>query len=425
VRSPGRVPGLDALRGLSAFGVLLWHYQVHFERATPFVDWFRPFYAGGYYLVDVFFVLSGFLLGHLYREPRAWKAFVFKRAARLFPLQWVTLIVVTILQALYFNRTGKYFVVQVNDAWHFLLNVGLVQQTGLQHTYSFNGPSWSISVEWITNLIFVAVLLLAPLRGWLSALLAVGSGVALWLIQGRLVAVGTLWGWLDAGLLRGMLGFFVGVYMAELLPLAAKRSPVWDGVGILSGAGLLLLLGHFEWQSVRGSDFAMVVVLIPALVAGCSRGTLLARVSLWAPLRWLGDVSFSVYLWHFPIQIFFALMKAYGAPLNYASYRSFLAFLGATFREPVILQRIGNGAAGLFVEAMQFFVASIVLCLIAHGSTFLSHAAFYARKEKIGKVLMVVTAILMAAVVWVLILGSNRAFAGFSLGLERLRQAVP
>jgi hypothetical protein len=104
---------------------------------------------------------------------------------------------------------------------------------------------------------------------------------------------------------------------------------------------------------------------------------------------------------------------------------SFLAFLGATFREPVILQRIGNGAAGLFVEAMQFFVASIVLCLIAHGSTFLSHAAFYARKEKIGKVLMVVTAILMAAVVWVLILGSNRAFAGFSLGLERLRQAVP
>jgi peptidoglycan/LPS O-acetylase OafA/YrhL len=331
VSSPRRIPGLDALRGLSAFGVLLWHYRVHFERAAPFLDWFQPFYAAGYYLVDVFFVLSGFLLGHLYRQPRAWKAFVFKRAARLFPLHWATLIVVAILQTLYLHRTGRYFIVQVNDACHFVLNLALMQQSGLQHTYSFNGPSWSISAEWITNLVFVAVLLLAPLRRWLPWVLAVGSGVALWLISGRLVAVGMLWDVLDAGLLRGMLGFFVGVAMAELLPLAAKRSPVWDGVGLLSGATLLLLLGRFDWRSVPGSDFAMVVVLIPALVAGCSRGTLLARVSLWAPLRWLGDVSFSVYLWHFPIQIFFALMKAYGAPLNYASYRSFLAFLGVTY----------------------------------------------------------------------------------------------
>jgi peptidoglycan/LPS O-acetylase OafA/YrhL len=75
----------------------------------------------------------------------------------------------------------------------------------------------------------------------------------------------------------------------------------------------------------------MVVVLVPALLVGSSRGVFLTRLSLWRPLTWLGDVSFSVYLWHFPIQIFFALMVAYGAPLNYASYRSFAAFVCATY----------------------------------------------------------------------------------------------
>ena len=104
---------------------------------------------------------------------------------------------------------------------------------------------------------------------------------------------------------------------------------------------------------------------------------------------------------------------------------SFLAFLGATFQDPAILQRIGNGAADLFVEAMKFFMASIVVCLIAHGSTFLSHAAYYTRKESAGKILMVVTSLLMGGVVWALILGCSRAFEGFSLGLERLRQSVP
>ena len=74
---------------------------------------------------------------------------------------------------------------------------------------------------------------------------------------------------------------------------------------------------------------------------------------------------------------------------------SFLAFLGATFREPAILQRIGTGAADSFVEAMRFFVFSILLCLAAHGTTFLSHAAYYGRKEKAGKILMVMTSVLM------------------------------
>ena len=100
---------------------------------------------------------------------------------------------------------------------------------------------------------------------------------------------------------------------------------------------------------------------------------------------------------------------------------SFLAFLGATFREPEILHRIGSDAATSFVGAMRFFVWSILLCLCAHGSTFISHAAYHSSKPKLGDVLMVITVLLMAGVVVALARGSFSAFAGLSLGLDRLR----
>jgi hypothetical protein len=62
-----------------------------------------------------------------------------------------------------------------------------------------------------------------------------------------------LWGWLDASLLRGTLGFFVGVCLAAWLPpQGQKPSLLWDAVGILSGAALLVFFARFELQSVPG-----------------------------------------------------------------------------------------------------------------------------------------------------------------------------
>jgi hypothetical protein len=77
------------------------------------------------------------------------------------------------------------------------------------------------------------------------------------------------------------------------------------------------------------------------------------------------------------------------------------------------------------VGAMRWFVASIMLCLVAHGTTFLSHAAYYARKERVGTTFMIATSCVMGGVVWVLVMGCYRAFAGFSLGLERLSRGGP
>lgn len=333
VREPGRLPGLDALRGLAALGVLIWHYGGHFG-ATPWGDALRPFFGAGLYLVDVFFVLSGFLLAQLYQCAAAVPEFLFKRACRLFPLHWVTLLAVMGLQRLHEAWTGAPFVYRMNDAFHFGLNVLLVQSSGLQHGFSFNGPAWSISVEWIVNLGFAGVLCVAAWRFRLAMGLALLALAGLGWGQGHLIGEGVLGGVWDAALVRGVFGFFLGVALAGCLPACGAgpaRGWFWDGVGILAGAVLLYFMSSPVWQGVKGLDFVVVGLGVPLLIAGCSRGRGLARLCRAKPLLWLGEVSFSVYLWHFPLQIAFALAQVKGWGPDYGSPATLLLFVGLSY----------------------------------------------------------------------------------------------
>jgi peptidoglycan/LPS O-acetylase OafA/YrhL len=326
------MPGLDAIRGLAALGVLLSHYKAHFN-AVPLYPVLFPFYWGGGYLVDVFFVLSGFLLGRLYRTEAQWRGFLFKRIVRLFPLHWATLVVVTLLQRAYVARTGTPFVFRADDVRLFVLNLGLLQNVGFEGLagFSFNGPSWSISVEWLVNLVFLALLFVPRRRVWIATALAAGAVLGLWMVNGRLAGFGVWGGVLTSPVLRGTYGFFVGVCLAELVSPAARQRYVWDVAGVACAALIVFLLGHPIWLESAVTEFGLVGVLTPALIASCSHGVWLARVTRWRPLVWLGDVSFSVYLWHFPIQIVFALLVARGWSIPYDAEMTLLIFVAVTY----------------------------------------------------------------------------------------------
>ena len=313
-----RFAGLDALRGLAALGVLFWHYGAHFGE-TPLAAWLSPFYTAGLYLVDVFFVLSGFLLGTLYREPSIWRAFLFKRITRLFPLHWMTLLVVAVLQLGYTQITGTGFIYTHNDLQHFFLSLGLMQFVGFQQGFSFNGPAWSISVEWLVNLIFIVLLCLPRLRGALTTLLIIGSAVCLWFGAGRVIESNPLWDWLDPALMRGVFGFFTGVLLVGIMPSKSAASRMWDGMGLAAGVALLVFMNSRGLQQMSGLDFAVVGLAVPAMIAGFIHGDALVKVSQWRGLVWLGEVSFSVYLWHFPIQIVMGLIVASGTEIPFTS----------------------------------------------------------------------------------------------------------
>ena len=183
-REPTRLHELDSLRALAAIGVVGWHYASHFG-AAPLPSLMAPFYRHGDLLVDFFFVLSGFVLARAYWNDQRSATFtnnVRDRIARMYPLHFATLCAVGVMQWILVNRlSSPPFVYLFNDTYDFVLNLLLLNRTGLERGFSFNGPSWSISTEFVVNVLFLAAIALprSMVRVGLFALFAVLLAVIL------------------------------------------------------------------------------------------------------------------------------------------------------------------------------------------------------------------------------------------------------
>jgi len=169
--------GLEIIRFLSAVAILIWHYQ-HFSfvadkpenfnrELQPYYSILNPFYNYGGASVQIFWCLSGFIFFWKYRNKISSGAidltnFLVRRFSRLYPLHFVALMLVLIMQVLYYVNAGYYFVYQNNDVTRFILHLFLASNWwGLEIGNSFNGPIWSISVEVLAYFIFFLVLKLS------------------------------------------------------------------------------------------------------------------------------------------------------------------------------------------------------------------------------------------------------------------------
>ena len=83
--------------------------------------------------------------------------FVNYRFSRLYPLHILTLLIVAALQAAYFRRYGAFFIYQLNDARHFVLQLFFASNWSRQSPFTFNGPIWSLSIEVLLYAMFFAI----------------------------------------------------------------------------------------------------------------------------------------------------------------------------------------------------------------------------------------------------------------------------
>ena len=166
---------LDILRGLAAILVVVFHYK-HFLLSNteifdyahlPFGVLLTPVYVYGQHFVELFFAISGYVFFWLYGDAVAnrrlsARSFFTARFARLYPLYLAMLIAAVVLQAAYVALYGAPFIYKHNTATDFVLSLFMVQQwlPGAEQTW--NGPSWSLSVELFLYIAFFAV---AYLRG--------------------------------------------------------------------------------------------------------------------------------------------------------------------------------------------------------------------------------------------------------------------
>jgi len=290
---------LDFSRLLAACAVLFWHYQHFFvppvaynflvprEAVTPLYHQLGWLYDYGHAAVQYFWAVSGFVFAHVYlADPQARGRFWIARVARLWPLHLLTLVIVAMMQIAYVRTNGTEFIYHQQDLKHFLLSLPLAQYWGWQDNQSFNGPSWSLSTEILAYGAFW--LMLPMLRRAPLALALPVAGIVLGLFFA---------GAPNAPVLT-CVGYFFGGCAVYGAALKGWLRPPALGLLALALAAVAVHLG-WTWHSLDGATLAGTFA---ALCAALMIDLLDARDRLRIG-RQLGEASYGIYLWHFPIQL--------------------------------------------------------------------------------------------------------------------------
>ena len=159
---------LNLVRVAAAFSIAIWHFQLLIPTGNltqitvddyPFQVFLRFLYTHGFLAVQLFWVISGFVIAKAYLN-RTWEPsrFIRNRFARLYPLHVVTLLIVAILQIAIRKSQGNYAICVYQDLYHFFLNLFFIPAIGLEKGCSFNAPIWSVSVELISYTAFAILL---------------------------------------------------------------------------------------------------------------------------------------------------------------------------------------------------------------------------------------------------------------------------
>ena len=325
---PNKLPGLEALRFVAALAVLVWHYQ-HFafiadkpvdlvRNQLPLYNLLQPFYLAGKYGVWVFWCISGFIFFWKYREAisdrsmRGWTFLVY-RLSRLYPLHFVTLLIVALLQSIYFRQHGWFFVYQANDLGHFLLQIFMASDWVVQNGDSFNGPIWSISVEVLVYFVFFLMLRFVTRSAWLNlVVIAVCFNVR--------------------GELSACLAFFYAGGLAAIVrqsPTSPQLTSAIERCAWCIVVAVPASIWLFGWPSGI-TDWILLLSYTPILLF-----CLTCRIALPEPARKLleaaGNMTYSSYLLHFPIQILIALgFTMSGSPIPFYDGWFFASFVTAT-----------------------------------------------------------------------------------------------
>jgi peptidoglycan/LPS O-acetylase OafA/YrhL len=300
-----QLPSLTPLRGLAALWVVLFHYTALYFPNLDITNSYTHLIGKGYLAVDLFFLLSGFVMTHVYHKAfsegarRHYRDFLVARIARLYPLHVLVLclfvIVALCARIFVYMKTGAPLGIPFTGPRSFTAFIAnLLMLHGIAAgELSWNYPAWSISVEFMAYLAFPFVL---PLiwRARSTLQLALFPLLAAALVVFAYLADGDFNQW-DGPivLLRCLPEFTLGT----LLYCAYRRGTfaaflARDDVAVALVLVLIVAL-HFAIP-----DLLIVPLFAALILAAVANDATFARVLNVAPLIWLGDISYSLYLLH-------------------------------------------------------------------------------------------------------------------------------
>lgn len=292
---PDDLKSLTAFRFFAAFWVFLFHLRsrIDYEKS-----WLWDVIENGARGVDFFFILSGFVIFHVY-EPQiksgrfSIRNYMIKRFARIYPLHLVMLLIFLAIA-----------IVRNDQIQGVFASLTLLHAWGITDGLVLNGPSWTLSAEMFAYIIFGLAVFRSPPTWFIAAafLLTAICAHAFAVNVGKTAFVHLTW---DYGIFRIIPLFVLGMLLRRLTPLVPPTIAVIIG---LMGIGVFFWIAQFE-----GVGYEILVPFVLLIVAG-------ARLSDWPKLPtnsrlcvYLGEISYSTYMIHiFVIALWFDYLPKLG-----------------------------------------------------------------------------------------------------------------
>ncbi len=297
-------PEIDGLRAVAVLPVILFHAG------------FAPF-SGGYVGVDVFFVISGYLITSILLKDLSTGTFTLtrfyeRRARRILPALFLIFMVSTIAAwILLLPDEMKDFTGSLAAATTFWSNIYFWQGSGY-----FGGPAelkpllhtWSLGVEEQYYILFPLFLMLAWGLGRKKIIIILASLFGLSLIGAHLGALNGSNGvffLLPTRMWELLLGIFAAFYLART-DIKQLSKPVNEALGLAGLAMILAAVFLFD-ENTPTPGLPLLLPTLGALLiilCGQDKNTLIYKVLSFTPLVWIGLISYSAYLWHQPLLAF-------------------------------------------------------------------------------------------------------------------------
>lgn len=301
-RAPAReIKPLTAIRGIAALGIVLYHAQFLLHPLSGSTATFAPGSPKGYLFVDLFFLLSGFIMSHVHGDDfrgswrRPYARFLALRIVRIYPLYLLVLALFLAVETAKLGAATSHPAFSYNTLPSFWQSLLMLQSWHLDTAVRWNVPAWSISAECaaylLTPALFSAVLYASGRAVWPFI---AACGMLLWLLATPHRGLDLTY---DFGAVRCIAEYSLGIALFRIYRAVDRNDAILRRQ--LAWALPVALALSLANVVAAGNDLLTVALFACDILGLAIASGRTARLFSSPPAMFLGRISYSLYMVHY------------------------------------------------------------------------------------------------------------------------------